>query len=374
VTAKAVQDLPLNGRNFVQLVSGVPGANEGPGNGLSSGGGPDDRRTNAAGLLLDLRAAFTRINNLSLPLNYGANIDQTIGLPASMTSLSPYANSLTPISVGPLGDIGDGAYVPLQDIDNTFQYSGTLSWTKGNHNIKAGVALIRRQARNVQSASAVGAYQFNLSSDSVSGNQLAQQNNQLASTLLGAFASQTRNFNLYPPDYRSWEPNGFVQDSWKVSPTVLAGVRYDVFTPFTEAHNHISDFDFLQALMLTPATVSQALKIATVNGVNSQVDIPTDYSNVAPRLGFAFSARPSTGIRAGYGLSFFPDNYTSNADLKNAPFTSIYSPSCQSTSTRQLSLRSLSERSEPRSATRCLALTSATSTSHSSRTFRSRNG
>ena len=288
-------------------------------------------------LLLDLRAGFTRINNLSLPLNYGLNADQTVGLPASMTSFSPFANSLTPISVGPFGDIGDGAYVPLQDIDNTFQYAGTLSWTKGNHNIKVGLSLIRRQARNVQSASAVGAYQFNLPSDSAS-TQLQTQSNQLASALVGAFASQTRNFNLFSPDYRSWEPSGFVQDSWKVNPklTLLAGVRYDIFTPFTEAHDHISNFDFPEATTLSAGNIGNALKIAGVNGVNSQVNLPTTYSDVAPRIGFSFSARPTTVIRGGYGLSFFPGNYTSNADLKNPPFTSIYSPNCQSTLAVQL--------------------------------------
>ncbi|MDQ2833984.1 MAG: TonB-dependent receptor [Acidobacteriota bacterium] len=291
-------------------------------------------------LVLDLRAGYTRINNLSLPLNYGTGIDQKIGFPATMTNFSPFADSLTPVSIGPFGDIGDGAYVPLQDIDNTFQYSGALSWTKGNHNIKIGLGLVRRQARNVQSASAVGAYGFNLTTDSVNlssntsdQNQLATQNNQIASALLGAYNNQTRNFNLTPPDYRSWEPSGFAQDSWKVNPnlTLIYGVRYDIFTPFTEAHNHISNFDYPQALTLTPSTVSQALKIANVNGVNSQVNIPTDYRDVAPRVGFSWSLHPQTVLRGGYGISYFPGNYTSNADLKNAPFTSVYSPSCQST-------------------------------------------
>ena len=283
-------------------------------------------------LLLDLRAAFTRINNLSLPLNYGIGADVKVGFPASMTSFSPFADSLTPISVGPFSEIGDGAYVPLQDIDNTFQYSGTVSWTKGNHNIKAGASFLRRQARNVQSASAVGAYGFNLPTDSNS-DQLTQQNNQLASTLVGAFNNEVRNANLFSPDYRSYEPSGFAQDSWKVSPklTLIYGLRYDVFTPFTEAHNHISNFDFLQALTLNTATISSALKVAGQNGVNSQVNIPTDYSNVAPRLGFSASLTPSIVLRGGYGLSFFPGNYTSNADLKNAPFTSNFSPACQST-------------------------------------------
>jgi len=292
-------------------------------------------------LLLDLRAAFTRINNLSLPLNYGLDVDQNvIGFPASMTSFSPFANSLSPVSIGPFGDIGDGSFVPLQDIDNTFQYNGTVSWTKGNHNFKFGASLIRRQARNVQSGdAAAGRYQFNLPSDTIANPtsdpaiQLQQQTNQLASALVGAFAVQARNFNISAPDYRSWEPSGFAQDSWKATPklTLLLGVRYDVFTPFTEAHNHISNFDYLQALSSTPATVSQALKIANVNGVNDQVNIPTDYGDVAPRVGFSAQITPQTVIRGGYGISYFPGNYTSNADLKNAPFTSVFSPSCQST-------------------------------------------
>ena len=283
-------------------------------------------------LLMDLRAGFSRINNLSLPLNYGANVDQSvIGFPASMTSFSPFANSLTPISVGPFGDIGDGAYVPLQDIDNSFQYSGTVSYTKGNHNFKFGAGLIRRQARNVQSASAVGAYQFNLPTDT-NPDQLTQQNNQLASALVGAFASQSRNYNITPPDYRSWEPSGFAQDSWKATSklTLLLGARYDIFTPFTEAHNHISNFDYLEALA-NPGNVQDALKIAGVNGVSATAGIPTNYSDVAPRIGFAYSATPTIVIRGGYGLSYFPGNYTSNGDLKNAPFTSVYSPACQST-------------------------------------------
>jgi len=292
-------------------------------------------------LLADLRAGFTRINNLSLPLNYGKGVDQSyIGFPASMTSFSPFADSLTPVSIGPFGDIGDGAYVPLQDIDGTYQYSGTVSWTKGNHNFKFGAALIRRQARNVQSASAVGAYGFNLSSDSINtnGNQGQTQDNQIASSLLGAFNNQSRNFNLTPPDYRSWEPGFFAQDSWKLNSklTLIYGGRYDIYTPFTEAHNHISNYDYLEALGDPAAATSSALKIAGVNGVSNTAGIATQYNNIAPRIGFAYSLQPTTVIRGGYGISYFPGNYTSNGDLKNAPFTSVYSPPCQSTLAVQL--------------------------------------
>ena len=282
-------------------------------------------------LVVDLRAAFTRINNLSLPLNYGTDPDTKLGFGPNM-NFNALSSFLTPIAFGPFSDIGDGAYVPLQDIDNTFQYLGNVSYTKGNHNIKFGASFLRRQARNVQSAFAAGQYGFGLPSDQVAGNQKQTQDNQLASSLVGAFTFAGRNYDLNPPDYRSYEPSAFVQDSWKISPklTLLYGVRYDVFTPFTEAHNRISNFDFNQAVSSSPANVASALKVANVGGVDGHAGIKTDFSNVAPRLGFSATVTPTTVVRGGYGLSFFPGNYTSNADLKNAPFVSVYNPNCQS--------------------------------------------
>ncbi len=283
-------------------------------------------------LLVDLKAGYTRVNNLSLPLNYGANADSKVGFGSNM-NFNAASNVLTPIAFGPFSDIGDGAYVPLQDIDSTYQYAGIVSYTKGNHNLKFGLSYIRRQARNLQSAFPAGQYGFGLLSDNVSGNLKKQQDNQLASSLVGAFSSSSRNYNLNTPDYRTFEPSAFVQDSWKAMPnlTLIYGVRYDLFTPFTEAHNHISNFDFGQAITLAPSTVGQSLKVAGVGGVNSNAGIKTDYSNVAPRVGFSYSVGAQTVVRGGYGLSFFPGNYTSNADLKNAPNVSVYSPNCVST-------------------------------------------
>jgi len=275
--------------------------------------------------LMQLRAAYTRINNLSLPLDAGTNGDSKVGWTGN--SLNSKASGLTPIGINGFPDLGDGAYVPLQDIDGSYQYDGFVSYHHGNHDLKFGAGLIRRQARNVQSAFPFGQYSFGLSSDGSNNDYV------LASTLVGAFTAQSYNVDINTPDYRSWEPGFFAQDTWKATRwlTLVYGVRYDLYTPFTEAHNHISNFDFTAALAAsTPAAAQAALMVAGVNGVSNTAGIKTDYSNFAPRFGFSAQIAPGTVLRGGIGLSYFPGNYTSNADLKNAPFVSVFSPSCVS--------------------------------------------
>ncbi len=48
ISEKATQDLPLNSRNYIQLVQLAPGANEGPPDSLTNGSKLDDRRQSAS--------------------------------------------------------------------------------------------------------------------------------------------------------------------------------------------------------------------------------------------------------------------------------------------------------------------------------------
>jgi len=62
VSAQSVQDLPLNGRNFVTLVETVAGAAAGPSNSILSGTRPDERRQTAAVVANGMNETFN--NNL----------------------------------------------------------------------------------------------------------------------------------------------------------------------------------------------------------------------------------------------------------------------------------------------------------------------
>ncbi len=304
--------------------------------------------------LLQLKVAGTNIDLYSQPTNNGTNGDTKMGWGPNM-NYSSAITGLTPIYMGAFPDIGDGQYVPLRDVDNTFQYAGTVSHHHGNHDLKFGATLIRRQARNIQSAAPYGTYSFGLPSDSYTfidpttglpyaavGTNLAvpsnasdaqRKVNNLASILTGAFTDHSRNVNITPPDYRAWEPSFFVQDTFKVTRklTVVYGLRYDYFGPFTEAHNQLANFDFKTAAAIgTPAAVANAWQVAGVNGVSTSAGIKPDYTNFAPRLGFTYEVASGMVLRGGFGMSYFPGNYTSNSDLKNAPFVSVYTPNCAS--------------------------------------------
>jgi hypothetical protein len=140
----------------------------------------------------------------------------------------------------------------------------------------------------------------------------------IASFLLGYPQQVSRIVSLFYPHYNTKEPFLFVQDDWHVASnlTLNLGVRYDIFTPYTERDNHLVNVDIAASKIL----------VAGVDGVSRTANVKTDYTNVAPRLGFSATLPKLMVLRGGYGLSYFPGNYMSQSFLKSAPFTSTYGP------------------------------------------------
>jgi len=137
-------------------------------------------------LVLELKAGFTRAAIQSLTVNDGKNTANQIGFPCNATScvntgdIQTYGLPRMIMNSG-FQELGDAVFVPLLQFDNTFQYAGALTWTRGTHNVKFGASLIRRQFSIVQSASSRGAFTFNVSSAS----SPAPLNNGFGNFLLG---------------------------------------------------------------------------------------------------------------------------------------------------------------------------------------------
>ena len=243
-------------------------------------------------LLLELKAGYTLLANGQYPLNYGKNVNQAFGQPD--INISARTAELAPITISQGANLGTRP--PILYLENTYQYMGGLSWTHGKQSIKFGAGVIRRQDTTTQTDSAAGSWTVATFPD----------------LLAGTFTTVARTAILVQPHNRTWEPHVYLQDDWHISPalTLNLGIRYDIFTPYTEISNYLSNFDTDQAKIV----------VAGASGIDKYGNVRVDYSNIAPRAGFALTVAPRTVVRGGFGISYAPENMTSGAALVNQPF------------------------------------------------------
>ncbi len=256
--------------------------------------------------VMDLKAGYTHINNLSSPLSNGTNPNAAAGQPN--INIDQGSSALAPISVVGATGLGNGGlFIPLQDKDNSYQINGSVSYLRGKHSAKVGLTTIYRQASNAQSSASEGNWTFP----------------SLVALVQGTFASVTRSNLLVIPHFRTWEWGAFAQDDWHVAGplTLNLGIRYDLITPYTEIKNQISTFNPVTGMM----------QVAGVNGISNTAGIQTDRSDISPRVGFAYSPGHGTVIRGGFGTSYFPNNYGAAGSLENQPFSSAFGPCSSST-------------------------------------------
>lgn len=226
------------------------------------------------------------------------------------------------------GFMSTGAGNPGVQRGQIIQALDNVTWTRGKHNFKFGVDFKRLTDHddNVFGNYRSGWYVFDGSS-SVG----ATIGDPYAAFLLGypdyTEVSTTRNSTM---DGRGYSHAFYAQDDWKVTPrlTLNLGVRYEIHPPLREIHSNTAAFmpgwsgtgtdgstpvsgavvvsnqkaldgasqDFLDAIEPTPIlTASQA-------GIPSALRY-TDYSDIGPRIGFAWRpfANDKTVVRGGWG-------------------------------------------------------------------------
>jgi outer membrane receptor protein involved in Fe transport len=256
-------------------------------------------------LLLEVKAAYTRINLDTVWGNSGKNLSEQFGLAgANIDSTTTGLTLQQPVGYETLGD---APFNPDTTFDSTLQFMGALTYTKGKHSMKFGGAYIHSGANQFQNRWGLGWYLYV---------PAPPYFNSMIAFLNGSPFQLTRANLLQTQDLRTSEPDFYAQDNWRITPklTLTYGVRYSVFTPYTEAHNAIDSFD--------PTTAT--LLVAGKNGVGSTAGVTTDYFDLAPRLGLAWTPRSGTVVRGGYGRSYYPDNTGGGIYLKNQPFEYFY--------------------------------------------------
>jgi hypothetical protein len=217
--------------------------------------------------------------------------------------------------------LGDGFALPTAYWDTNYQYSGNLTWTHGAHTFKFGASLLRRDWSTFQ---VLFKANFNINSAQTSSTGAAggTGGNAIASLLTGYYNQATRNMALASPQYRAWEIGDYIQDNWRVSHnlTLNLGLRYDIYTPIKEKNNALSNFD-----PTDPATLASGrIQVAGAQGVSDTVNIATQWGDVQPRIGFAWTLGTGFVLRGGFGTSYWPNNVASPANLKNAPMVANY--------------------------------------------------
>ncbi|MEK7830310.1 MAG: TonB-dependent receptor, partial [Acidobacteriota bacterium] len=271
-------------------------------------------RTIRPNLLFEGKVGFLRLAIQSKTVNDGKNTANDLGFPCNAASCVNIGDEQTfglpRLLIQGFQELGDAIFVPLLLFNNTFQYNGALTWTKGSHNIKFGGSFIRRQFALVQSARPRGELTFNANA----GNAPAPLNFGLANFIVGRPITIIRQASLYKPGYRGWESGAYVQDDWRATKwlTLNFGARYDIYSTKTEQYNRLSNFD----------PVGVKILVAGQNGVSNTAGISNDYGSFAPRLGFAATLGDGMVLRGGIGLSFFQNDTTSSGALKNIPLTS----------------------------------------------------
>jgi hypothetical protein len=194
----------------------------------------------------------------------------------------------------------------------TFTAQDNVLWTKGKHQMTFGYqwqALQDNENTPLTGTQAGFTFSPNETSNFTSAGAINTATGlSYASYLLGAVDSSTVTQNAVIETGGRYKTNAaYIQDNIQVSPnlTVNLGLRWDVWSPFTEAQNRMT---FFSPTIVNPVAggILGGLQFAGygTDSCNCRTPVQTHYHDFGPRIGFAYKVNNSTVVRASYGMFY----------------------------------------------------------------------
>ena len=208
--------------------------------------------------------------------------------------------------------VGDPITGPRNTFEDVFDYSASLSWVHGKHELKFGGGYQHQGINVLQGIATNGFFVF----------APFPITDAFASFLTGQPVVFLQGIGDFSRGIRGNNANWYAQDTHRVTSrfTINAGLRYELPEPYTEIHRRQSLFE--------PGKKSQVLPNAPVGllypgdpGVPGGL-IPTDKKALSPRLGVAWDpdGHGRSLITAAYGI-FYEPYYTGQGGPLQAPIS-----------------------------------------------------
>jgi len=269
-------------------------------------------RTITPTMFLQASANFSRrTNNEVWPYSADKDWASETGFVGGTTN--PVAAGPPYVTVTGYITLGPNNVIPKIWAFNNYQYAASTTWIKGLHSLKFGGDFLRAQYFSRSYGDTRGRANF-----------LGRfTGDPLADFVLGWTDSTRRQLDGSGPYHLMSNYSAFLQDDFKVTPrlTLNLGVRYDVMKPPREKYGAWAVFLPPLAKLVTAGTgtLSQAECDQRISSVGltpyvvkaSDVGLPatitkTDWTNVAPRFGFAWRTFGDTRtvLRGGYGIFY----------------------------------------------------------------------
>lgn len=281
----------------------------------------------------DFRFGWNGFSNDRVNLQaFNRDVQKELAIPG-LFAAHPAAYGIPAIAVGN-GLSGFGGGDPWVARNHTFQFSDSMSVTRGRHSIKFGFEYRRDRYNNFGNQKSTGEFLFESRATFDPANRNATGFGY-ADFMIGEISQAARALATANALLRGTALYGYIQDDWKITPrlTLNLGLRYENTRPWYDKYRGIMNLQFFDPGVgpdgLLPASQTrvpiltrpgsgdfyQDLAFRFHDGIPIQAGdqflgralVRPDNNDWAPRLGIAYSPSDHWTFRTGLGVFYAKD-------------------------------------------------------------------